>query len=498
MEENKINKKRNYAIGIIVLFLIVAISFFLRFWRLRDYIMFLGDQGRDVLVVKKILLDGKFTLLGPVASVGGFYLGPLYYYLIAPFLLLFNFDPIGPAFFVAGVTSLTPFLLFFYLKTRYSTKIALLASFLFAVSPTLVRSSRYSWNPNLVPLFSFLFYVFFENFLETKKIKYGILTGILLGCLFQLHYLAFVFIPVTILMLAVNAKSIKNFIVSTAAIIFGVILGWLPFIIYEFRHSWQNFSGLIEFISRSDGTNVGFDSTRYLKTIYTNFKEIFFYLFNLPQAAIIILFIVFLLYFWQKRKSILVQFVALSLLILSLYKGRMGEHYFNILYVFFLIVFADFFSLLLKKSMVFLGVSGIIFLSYFCVMAYPFWKEPNRQLDQTIEISRYVLAKYAKNKPFNFALITSTNSDFAYRYFFDLWGNPPKEILNDVIDPKRESVTKKLIVLCEPLAPCVDPRGHSLWEIAAFGRAEIARKENHGVYTIYEMERTDIIGKAKK
>jgi len=38
----------------------------------KDYIIFLGDQGRDVLIVKNIIVDKKFTLLGPTASVGGF------------------------------------------------------------------------------------------------------------------------------------------------------------------------------------------------------------------------------------------------------------------------------------------------------------------------------------------------------------------------------------------------------------------------------------------
>jgi len=42
---------------------------------------FLGDEGRDVLIVYNIL-HGKLTLLGPTASVGGFFLGPIYYYLV--------------------------------------------------------------------------------------------------------------------------------------------------------------------------------------------------------------------------------------------------------------------------------------------------------------------------------------------------------------------------------------------------------------------------------
>jgi len=84
----------------IIIFIILIIASFYRLYRIRDYLTFLGDEGRDVLVVYKIL-HGSFTLLGPTASVGGFFLGPIYYYFMAPFLWLFNYDPVGPAIMVA-------------------------------------------------------------------------------------------------------------------------------------------------------------------------------------------------------------------------------------------------------------------------------------------------------------------------------------------------------------------------------------------------------------
>ncbi|MBI1982345.1 MAG: hypothetical protein HYS68_02065, partial [Candidatus Levybacteria bacterium] len=71
---------------------ILLVAAFLRLYKISDYMTFLGDEGRDALVVYGIL-HGKFTLLGPTASVGGFFLGPIYYYFMAPFLWLFNYDP---------------------------------------------------------------------------------------------------------------------------------------------------------------------------------------------------------------------------------------------------------------------------------------------------------------------------------------------------------------------------------------------------------------------
>ena len=49
---------------------------------------FLGAEGRDVIIVRTLLVKADPILIGPGTSVGGMYLGPLYYYFMAPFLLL--------------------------------------------------------------------------------------------------------------------------------------------------------------------------------------------------------------------------------------------------------------------------------------------------------------------------------------------------------------------------------------------------------------------------
>ena len=55
--------------------IILAIAAFMRLYKIQDYMTFLGDEGRDVLVVYNIL-HGHLTLLGPTSSVGGFFFGP--------------------------------------------------------------------------------------------------------------------------------------------------------------------------------------------------------------------------------------------------------------------------------------------------------------------------------------------------------------------------------------------------------------------------------------
>lgn len=65
----------------------ICVGIYLRFWQFEHAISFGWDQGRDAFAVRD-LLHGKFLLKGPRTGVGDFYLGPAYYYLLAPFYLI--------------------------------------------------------------------------------------------------------------------------------------------------------------------------------------------------------------------------------------------------------------------------------------------------------------------------------------------------------------------------------------------------------------------------
>jgi hypothetical protein len=100
-------------------------------------------------------------------------------------------------------------------------------------------------------------------------------------------------------------------------------------------------------------------------------------------------------------------------------------------------------------------------------------------------IADFVMTK-TNVKPFNFALISTGNSDHAYRYFFTIWNYPPVTIENPLLDPQRKSVTDQLLVVCESPLPC-NPLEIHLWEIAGFGRAEIAGHWNISVVEVYKL-----------
>src|SRR5512143_3373344 len=86
-------RQNPFEFGILVLILLVAAI--CRLYKIDQYMTFLGDEGRDVIIVRRLLVEGHPPLIGPGTSVGQMYLGPIYYYMMAPALWLANFYPVG-------------------------------------------------------------------------------------------------------------------------------------------------------------------------------------------------------------------------------------------------------------------------------------------------------------------------------------------------------------------------------------------------------------------
>ena len=95
-----------------ILVLILLVGAFFRLYKIDQYMTFLGDEGRDAIIVRRLLVDFDLILIGPGTSIGNMYLGPFYYYLLAPALLFSFFSPLGPALLIAILGIFTTSFLF--------------------------------------------------------------------------------------------------------------------------------------------------------------------------------------------------------------------------------------------------------------------------------------------------------------------------------------------------------------------------------------------------
>jgi len=237
-----------------LIILILALSLFVRLYRLPATMTFLEDEGRDLLMVKRMLDTKRPVLLGPQTSTGNMYLGPLYYYLITPALVLSEMDPIGPAIFIALTGVLTVYLLYHLGSKWFSRFAGTSASLMYAILPLPVFFTRNSWNPNLVPLISLLT-IWIVSRLRCKSPRWWdyLLLGVLFGTLVQLHYMALIFIAAASLIVFVPLlKKWREFIRGATLSVIGFVLILSPFIFFEVRNDFVNTKALTRFVKAED------------------------------------------------------------------------------------------------------------------------------------------------------------------------------------------------------------------------------------------------------
>lgn len=466
-------------------FLIGAVLFlgaFLRLYRISEFLTFLGDEGRDMLVVKRLIVDHKLTLLGPITSVGSIYMGPIYYYFMAPFLWLSHFDPVGPSYMVVLFSIATLFLIYKICTKFFHPEVGIVASFLYAISPLPIIYGKSSWNPNIVPFFSLLAIYCLMQIVICKSYRYFPVLGATLGILFQLHYVTFMFILITISILM-----LKKFVYPPKYYFYaflGLVATYSPFLLFEIRHGFVNFQQAIRFMlqqkSESPMTIYSVGNVVMDVSVRLFWRLIVIENAELTKLFILAVFFVFIKYYWKRIKTIperlafqiLILWLGVGIFSYGLYRGVIYDYYFGSLFVVPYLLTGIFLFSLWQLSKIGKSIAVIVFilLTFFSMKHSPLWNSPSNLMGNTKTIAQFVFDKTA-GLPYNFALIAAKNSDHAYRYFLEIWESPPTVIENPSIDPERKSVTDQLLVVCEE-KEC-KPLGHPLWEIAGFGRAEI-------------------------
>lgn len=487
-----------------ILVAILVIGAFCRLYKIDQYMTFLGDEGRDVLIVRRIFVEAHPPLIGPGTSVGNMYLGPLYYYMMAIPLLITGFSPVGPSVMVATLGIATIAFVWWVGRIWFGKIAGLIAAILYALSPTVIYYARSSWNPNIMPFFALLSIYSIWKIWQEKKFNWLIILGISFAFVMQSHYLGLLLFPtlfVFYILTFVNLKlfrnskfEIRNFLQKSlfGFLIFAVLMS--PLLIFDIRHGFINTNALVKLITERGST------------ISTNIAELFskipstFNLINLdlvsagsaPIAIIVSLSILALFIFVLVNKNIkdkspyffVFTWLALGVLGLSFYKLPIYAHYLGFIFIPPFLLIGAFFANLIKFSKVTAVLATLAFCALLAlnISKNPFWKEPNRLMKRSQDVARKVLSLDG-DKPFNLAVLAQTNYEDGYRYFLELWGG---EVLHaDRWDPA--TISDQLFVICEYEESKCDPTHSPKAEVANFGWSDIEGEwEVDGVF-IYKL-----------
>ncbi len=464
-----------------IILLIVALTLFLRLFRISSYMTFLGDEGRDALVWLRMVREGKFVLAGPPTSIGYMYLGPLFYYLMLPFYAILGTS--GPAIGTALFGGGTAFLLWLSGREWFSEKVGLLAAFLYAISPVAIELSRSAWNPNIMPFFALLFIYGVWQFWGKGNFIWLAITGFSLSVILQSHYLGLLLIPVAGLFWLLKLRKLLKqkgrkltktfFLHSFLGLAIFIILTILPLAWFDLRHNFLNAKAFYIFFTFRQ-TTVNLKVYKAIPNLWPLWQMTITRLVagkNVLAGFWSAIAIAILLLGSAKKKAyfLVLAWVFAGLVGLGLYKQHIYDHYFGFLFpaIFLLTALAleRLWSLTKGGKILFLGALTIFV--YFAFQACPLRGSPQFQMQHTWQISQKIIEE-AGNQPFNIGLIAKQNYDAGYRYFLEKSGHKPV-----LIDAQRsnETITNQLFVVCEE-SVC-EPTTHPQAEIASFGWSKI-------------------------
>ena len=520
--KNWIQSHRSEAFFLAIILLIGAL---LRLYRIDEYLTFLGDEGRDAIVVRRLLVNFDPILVGPGTSIGNMYLGPLYYYLIAPFLFIANFSPAGPAVFIALLSVLTIYFVWHVAREWFGKIAAVMAAFLYAVSPVVVIYSRSSWNPNIMPFFSLLSIYSIWRLYKFNEFKWLIILGFSLAMCLNSHYLGLLLMPIAFLYWLVKIFESKKTNIAQgkkdgSSLIKNSVLGSLvfiflmsPLVIFDARHEWRNFSAMKVFFTERQ-TTVSARPWNSVPYLYPNFEEINTRLLTgtnikygkFLSISIILASLLLVIKPFRElitKKNINVLFVSpytllliwygLALVGLGLYKQEVYDHYYGFFFPAPFLLMGGLAQALvdrtsnnffLNKFVIPLVLFTIFVISLIINIANsPIKHAPNRQMQRSMEVSDKMIEESGGQK-FNLAVIAERNYEGAYQYFLE-----KENAAIVMIDPQKadETITDQLFVVCEfPREKC-DPTHDPKAGIANFGWSKIDKEWEVAGVMLYKL-----------
>jgi len=327
----KILKEKRW---LIILLLILALHVFLRFFQTEVYSLFGWDQVDNAWAAKNIIVEHRLPLYGMQAKGStGFYIGPYYYFLIAPFYFFSGLDPIASSIFAGMVSVFTFFVIYFISKSIFSQRVAIFSVFIYTVSLFGISFDRVQWPVNfIIPVSAIIFYSIYK--IITGNEKYILLLAGGVGFMFHIHFTA-VFFPIMILLslpfFPRNKSTLKYFLYTIPILLF--FLG--PIVVAYTTKGGSSGKNMLAYISTYYH---GFHLRRMLQLTsdaFIEFEGILYFKF-LKYVGWVMIPIFSVVYFFkggQKSKFKLLYLTIIWFLVpwvvLSVYKGEISNYYFS-------------------------------------------------------------------------------------------------------------------------------------------------------------------------
>lgn len=221
---------------VILIILILALSIFLRFYKLQDLFIFGADEEHQTTLAMTVVKDFHIIWIGVSAANLDFYLGPFWVYFTSFWLFLSKGDPLITGFVASTIGVLTTLFIFLVGKKLFSVKVGLIASLLYASLPLIVFFDRKYLTPTLIPSLSLI--MLFSLYQTKYSKKWWILFAAAYGLVFHTHLSLIFFGLIVFYFLIRDRKTLSKKVVVISSFVFLVIIS--PLIAFDYFHKWSN------------------------------------------------------------------------------------------------------------------------------------------------------------------------------------------------------------------------------------------------------------------
>jgi len=383
-----VNLFANISKNLVTLTVVVLIGILLRFYRFYPNLILNGEMGTDYMNVWNMLHGTRNFLVGPRTSHEWFFISPIAYWIYAVLLLVWNYSPVVVNIFWGIIGSFSVIICYFIVRRLFDDKVAMISSFLLALSPVWVDSTRAS-RYNIVAAILFLPYLLYlKNSIEDKGkslFKLGLILGISMS-FFPSPILLIPAVIVSFIIYRVKPKfkyifySILGFLIPNIAFIvyeignkFAIttqLLAWIPYRILGFFGLYQK--NKVDNIVLSQNFN----------SIYKFFAESFIGYTGIVSTVLFILIGAASLYLLIKFRKDFKKEISFYLLIINLVVCYLGlfihgnppQHYYYVIFPIPAILVAFILTKLINNKFVIIfstlllglmGIAGLVKASWF-------------------------------------------------------------------------------------------------------------------------------------
>ncbi len=213
---------------------------------INDSFYFTIDQGDDLLYVRSLVHVPQLLLKGPGTGIAGFYTGPLWYYLLAPWYIATGGHPIAGLLFLMFLNSLACAFLMRTVAKHTTPLKGLLVGVGLQLFWPFYETSRYSFHPFMLVFLTIALIIAVIELWEGKANRFFIIAT-LIGLVFHVEMAAAPIFIAFYLMVTIyffSKRTIGWFRMMNGFLITGIFL--IPHFIYEVTHDFEQTSALIK------------------------------------------------------------------------------------------------------------------------------------------------------------------------------------------------------------------------------------------------------------